>query len=427
MPNLKGYNGKIAFVDLSARNVEIKELDPSIAERYIGGVGLAAKIILDLLKPEDYELLKKDPFSPINPLIFATGPLTGSPAPSSSRYAVAGISPLTKAWGESTSGGSFPVAFKNSGYDAIILQGKSETPAWLLIKDGTIEIKDATSKWNLDTRKVVSEIQNELNDNQVKVTSIGIAGEKLIRYAAIINDEGRAAGRCGLGALMGSKNLKAIAVKADHKMEYADKNKMIELRKTSIKATRNNFSTHFFNHYGTLCYMDMGMVIGDVPAKYFTSSEFIAENLTGRALKEKFPTFNYACSGCTIGCGRTVEYTTREKETIRVDGPEYETTAAFGPLCGVEDLEPIILANHQCNLAGIDTISAGVSIAFLIYLVENNIATEKIKSRLENIKLDEIRWGNGDVIVKLIGKICNKKGIGELLAEGTRIMAEELD
>ncbi|MHA1148629.1 MAG: aldehyde ferredoxin oxidoreductase family protein [Promethearchaeota archaeon] len=426
MEKMIGYNGKIAFIDLKDDNISIKDLDPKIAEDYIGGVGLSAKLTYDLLTDSDYETLKKDPLSGINPLIFSTGPLTATATPSSSRYAVTGISPLTGIWGESTSGGFFPMALKRSGFDAIVIIGESETPKYIIIKEGKIELKDASNVWGKNTRETISTIKEELGEKTIRMACIGKAGENLVKYAAIINDEGRAAGRCGLGALMGKKKIKALAVKGSNKIELADKEVLKRTRKNAIQTIHNAFSTNFFSNHGTLCYTDMGMVIADIPSNYFTSTEFVAERITGHALKEQYPVIKYACSGCTIGCGRTTIAEIDGKE-VEIDGPEYETVAAYGPLCGITDFDPILITNHICNLEGVDTISSGVSIAFLIYLVENNLAKEKIESFLKDIAIDEIKWGNHDLIVKLLNQIIKREGIGDLLAEGVRKMAEKLE
>ena len=424
MEKLYGYNGKIAYIDLGSLNVEVKDLDQKIAENYMGGAGLSAKLTYDLLSDSDFQILQKDPFSSINPLIFATGPLTGTMTPSSSRYCVTGISPLTGIWGESTSGGFFPITLKRSGYDAIVITGKADRPKFIVIDECKIKIKDADSLWGKNTRDTITSVRALLNDEKFRVACIGNGGENLVKYAAIINDEGRAAGRCGLGALMGIKKLKAIAIKGSQTIDYFDKEELRIQGKSTLEKVMIPFVTNMFSHFGTLIYSDMGMVIGDVPAKYFTSSEFIAENLTGRALKEQYVVLKYACSGCVIGCGRKTLFEIDGKE-IEVDGPEYETMAAFGPMCGVLDFKPIIEANHICNLDGVDTISSGVSISFLIYLVENNLAIEKIKNSLTKVKLEDISWGNEATMLTLLKLIIKREGIGDILAEGVKVMAEK--
>ncbi|TXT59162.1 MAG: Tungsten-containing aldehyde ferredoxin oxidoreductase [Promethearchaeota archaeon] len=420
-----GYNGKIAYIDLSKEEIEIKELDQTTVEQYVGGANLSAKLTYDLLSKEDYELLKEDPFDAVAPLIFSTGPLTASIVPSSSRYCVSGISPLTGGWGEATSGGYFPTSLRKSGFDALVITGKAQTPKMLVISDEKIEIEDATEIWGSNTRETIKQVHDKLNDDKFRITCIGKGGENLVRYGCVINDEGRAAGRCGLGALMGSKKLKAIAIKGFNKIEYADVKQMKKLRDPIIQSINANFGLNFFSHYGTLCYMDMGMVLGDVPYRYFTGSNFKAEKLTGRALKEKYPVLSYNCSGCTIACGRTTIMKKNGQE-IEVDGPEYETAAAFGPLCDVLDWDPILECNHLCNIEGLDTISAGVSIAFLFYIGDNGLAIDKIKPLLKDMTYEDLKFGNQEIMVKLLHQIITREGIGDVLAEGTKRMAEIL-
>jgi aldehyde:ferredoxin oxidoreductase len=424
-----GYNGKIAIINLSNQTVEIKDLDIDDAKSYLGGTGLSAKITYDLLSKEDYEILKQDQFYEKNPLIFATGPVTGTIRPSSGRYSVTGISPLTGIWGEGTSGGFFCISLRNSGFDAVVIIGKSENPVYLFIHEKAVDFIDAGKLWGKDTYETQSLIKDELNNDRIRIATIGIGGENLVKYAGIINDEGRAIGRCGLGALMGSKKLKAIAIHGTEKVKIYDTKIGKDLIKKDEDSKRGNLlastTPMLYTLYGTNCYLDIGMALGDTPAYYFTETEFPAEKLTGKTLREKYPVLDYGCAGCTMRCGKQTIIQDNGKE-IKVDGPEYESVAAFGPMCGVFDSKDVILANHLSNIYGIDTISSGVSIAFLIYLVENKINLPKIQEYLEDIRLDEIKWGNGKLILSLIEKISNRQGIGNLLAEGVRIMAQKL-
>jgi len=424
-----GYNGKIAYVDLNNKKWETRDLDPQIAKDYLGGTGLSAKLTYDLLSDNDYDTLKNDPFNEINPLIFATGPVTGTVRPSSGRYTVTGISPLTKIWGESSSGGFFCISLRNSGFDAIVITGKSDTPIYLYIHDKSIEFKDASNYWGKDTYESQKLIKEDLNNERIRIVTIGPGGENLVKYAAMINDEGRAIGRCGLGAIMGSKNVKALAVLGSGRVPIADSNIGKELIRQAEEALKGDatasLGSFLFTLYGTNGYLDIGMALGDTPAYYFTETEFLAEKLTGKTLREEYPVFDYGCAGCTIKCGKQTVVEDNGKE-IMVDGPEYESVAAFGPLCGLFDSKKVILAHHYCNVYGVDTISCGVSIAFLIYLAENKLGIEKIKSYLKSINLGDIRWGNGDLLLDLIKKISNREGVGDILAEGVRIMAEKL-
>ncbi|MHA1343325.1 MAG: aldehyde ferredoxin oxidoreductase family protein [Promethearchaeota archaeon] len=426
MTNYYGYNGKLAYINLSASKVIIKDLNLNDAKNYIGGCGLSAKIIFDLLKKEDYKILIENPLNEINPIVFASGPITATARPSSGRYSVSAISPLTGIWGESTSGGQFPAALKKSGFDAIIITGKAETPVYILVNNGDIDIKPAEKFWGLDTYKTQEKIKKAINDKRVKVACIGKAGENVVRYACIINDEGRAAGRTGMGAVLGSKKCKGIAVIGTEKIKIYEKEKFLKFVNEAKRFVRRTFSSSFFEQYGTLCYMDVGQVFGDTPSYYFTKTEFLSSHITGKSLKEEFPVINSYCFGCSIGCGRITFLEIDGKEQ-KINGPEYETTAAYGPLLGIPDMKSILIMNKLSNEQGIDTISAGVSIAFLIYLVENNIAKENIKKHLIDISIEDIKWNNPEIVKKILYKIIRKEGIGALLAEGTRKMAQELD
>ena len=428
--NLIGYNGKIAYVNLTDEKVDVKELNPQIAKDYLGGTGLSAKLTYDLLSENDYETLKKDPYSEINPLIFATGPVTGTTRPSSGRYSVTAISPLTGIWGEGTSGGYFPISLRNSGFDAIVITGKSKNPSYLYVHDESIEIKDATTIWGKDTYESQSILKSELNNDKIRVATIGIAGENLVKYACIINDEGRAIGRSGMGTIMGAKKLKAIAIHGIKRVQIADNAIGKQLLKEDADAKRKDLlktlTPFLFTLYGTNCYLDMGMALGDTPGYYFTKNEFFADKLTGKTLREEYPVLDYGCAGCTMRCGK-ITIIEHEGKEIKVDGPEYESVTAFGPLCGVFDSKKVILSNHMCNVYGFDTISGGVSIAFLIYLVENNLGIENIKPLLNDIDIGDIKWGNGDVVLKLLDKIAIREGIGKVLADGVRAMAKEFN
>lgn len=406
-----GYHGKLLQVDLSARETKTLELEADDLRRFIGGASLGARLVYPRVEAN------MDPLAADSPLVFAVGPFTGTTIPMVSRFAVCGISPLTGIWGEATSGGVFPFRLKASGFDGVFITGKADRPVYLYINDGKAEIREASHLWGKDTYQVQTILKDELKDTGVSITCIGPAGENLVKYACIMNDRGRAAGRCGLGALMGSKNLKAIVAAGDVKSELANDAKVGELAKQARDTISSAFLMLAYREYGTLLYMDMGMVLGDVPARYFSRSVFPAGKVTGQAFRQAYTMSNRACHGCPVGCGRVVKHF--RKDIDEVDGPEFETAAAFGPLCMNYDLDSIVWANHLCNANGIDTISAGVSIAYAMHLYEKGVLSERRAGM-------KIGWGDGDAIVKLVEMIITKEGIGELLGEGTRRMAEEL-
>ncbi|MEE9466195.1 MAG: aldehyde ferredoxin oxidoreductase N-terminal domain-containing protein, partial [Candidatus Neomarinimicrobiota bacterium] len=404
---MNGYHGRFLEIDLTTKTTKELPLSEDFCQKFIGGATMAAALVYDRVAAG------KDPLDPENPLVMATGPFTGTPIPMVSRYAVAGISPLTGFWGEATSGGVFPFRLKGSGFDGIIVTGKAENPVYLYLKDGQAEISDAGKIWGQDSYATQKQIKAEVGDEQVSVACIGQAGEKLIRYAGIMNDKGRAAGRCGLGALMGSKNLKAVAAAGNMRPPLADAAKTAELAKAAVKQISDNLVSIALREYGTLMYMDMGMTLGDTPAKYFTKSVFPVHRVTGQALRQNYSVKSYACRGCPIGCGRDLK---GFKSGVDVDGPEYETAAAFGPLCMNTDLDSIIEINHICNAHGIDTISTGVSIAYAIYLYEQGALSK------DQVGF-ELHWGDGQTVLKLVQMILSQEGIGELLSKGTLAMA----
>jgi len=405
-----GYHGRFLDVDLAAGTTKSLPLQEAELKKYIGGATLAAALIY----PRIHEGL--DPWSPQNPLAFATGPFTATAVPMASRYAVAGVSPLTGLWGEATSGGKFPFRLKGSGFDGLLITGRAKTPVYLHLKEGRAEIREASHLWGKDIYETQRLIKEESGETQIGAACIGRAGERGIPYAAIMNDAGRAAGRCGMGALMGAKNLKAVVASGNLRAEPAHKDKLTRLAKQAVSEINGNMVSVAFREYGTLMYMDMGMILGDVPVKYYTKSVFSAEKLTGQAFRQKYRVENYACQGCPIGCGRKL----RDFEPgLHVDGPEYETAVAFGPLCLNEDTDTIVRANHLCNRHGLDTLSTGVSIAYAMYLFEKGVLTR------EKTGMD-IPWGDGETILRLVEMILTGEGIGRLLGKGTLAMAREL-
>ncbi len=406
-----GYNGKFLKVDLTGKDVGSLDLTEAQVKDFVGGAGLSARLLYDSVDKN------RDPLAPESPLVFAAGPFTGTTIPMVSRSAICGISPLTGIWGESTTGGAFPFRLKAAGFDGIYITGRARKLSYLYISNGKAELRDATHLKGADTYQTQETLKDEIKGPGLSVSCIGVAGEKQIRYACVMNDKGRAAGRCGMGALMGSKNLKAVVVTGNAKAAVADEAKISALTKQLRDTFSSNFMSVAYREYGTMLYIDMGMFLGDAPARYFTRSVFPARNITGQALRENYTVNNYACFGCPIGCGRSVRNVS--KALPEVDGPEYETAIGFGPLCMNSDLKAVILANHMCNAAGIDTISASVSIAYAMYLFEQGILSEK-KAGMP------VKWGDSQTILKLVGMIINGEGIGKLLGQGTRRMAEVL-
>ena len=413
---MKGYMGKILRVDLGKGRVEVEKLDETQARKYIGGSGLATKILYDETGPET------DPLGPENRLIFMTGPFAATPVITSGRHHMVTKSPLTGTYTESDSGGTWGPYLKRAGFDGIVVTGKSSKPVYLWVTEGKAEIRDASRFWGVDTYDLDEAIRKETHDDAV-VASIGPAGEKGVRYASILNDgkEARAAGRGGSGAVMGSKNLKAVVVYGKYQVEMADPEGLrASLKEISPMVAKN---TEGMRKNGTAGGLAAFEALGSLPLqnwKYQGRWEKGAAQIAGPAMTEKILTGNYFCEKCVIGCGRRVKVNSGPYAPVEGAGPEYESVAMLGSLCLVDDIEAIAKANEICNRYGMDTISAGAAIAFAMEAYEKGILTKKDTGELE------LLWGRGDVMVKMTEKIGKREGLGQLLGEGVRIAAEKL-
>jgi aldehyde:ferredoxin oxidoreductase len=406
-----GYMGKLLRVDLTNGALHDEPLNESYVQEYLGGSGLAARYLYDLLDAST------DPLGPENPLLFLTGPLVGTSAPACGRYEVCARSPLTGLWGESNSGGFFGPEMRFAGYDGILITGRSETPVCLTIVDGLASLRPAEHLWGQDTYATQEAIQSELRDSRVRVACIGPAGENLVKYAAIMNDHGRAAGRTGMGAVMGSKKLKAIAVRGSAQVPLADETAFSAARQEAWDVVKDDIQTQMLRLGGSSFWMDMAMMYGDVPQRYFTQGEWeAAEKLTASSMVDSIFVRPRACYRCPIACGRETKLD--RYQLSRVDGPEFETVASFGNLLLCDDLEDIAYAGHLCNLHGMDTISAGSTIGFATYLFEQGIIGEEETGGLT------LRWGDPEPATRLVEMIAHRQGFGALLAEGSRAVGK---
>ncbi len=404
-----GFNGKILRVNLSKMTVNVDPLNEREAHKFIGGRGLGSKILMDEVDPT------VDGLSPENKLIFATGPLTGTNTPTGGRYMVITKSPLTGTIASSNSGGFWGAELKMAGYDAIVFEGKADTPVYLNIAEDKAELMDASHLWG----KVISDTTRTLekeHGEKVKVAAIGPAGEKLSMIAAIVNDAGRAAGRSGVGAVMGSKNLKAIAVRGTQKVNVADNEKLKEAYSRCLeKIKANAVTSEGLPTYGTAVLVNVINESGVFPTNNFQLGVFDkAKDISGETLEEKYFVKRDPCFRCPIACGRFCE-----ADGIETSGPEYETIWAFGSDCGVSSLPDIIKANQWCNEIGVDTISAGATIAAAMELYEKGYIK---KTDLEGGP--ELLWGNGDAIVEWTRKMAEEEGLGAKLAQGSYRLCE---
>ncbi len=409
-----GFMGKLLRVDLTAQKITVEELNQAWAKQFLGGAGLATKYF--------YEEVPGgvDPLGPDNKLIFMTGPLTGTASASASRYSVVAKSPQTGLWGQANSGGSFGPALKKSGFDGIIFEGVSPAPVFLQILDGEAELLDASHLWG----KTVPETEDALVDGasrKLTVAAIGPAGENLVTYAAIMNNKHRAAGRCGLGAVMGSKNLKAIACAGSQPISLADKKGFHQAATKQFELIDESLLKVGFDTFGTNLVADFVHVRGGYPTRNWQQGGFEGfDDVNAQAIMDTVFVEGTACFACPITCGRGTEIKEGKWKGARGEGPEYESTNTLGSMCGVSDISAITKANYLCNEYGLDTISTGATIAFAMECFEKGILTKEHTDGLE------LTFGDGDMVVSLVEKIARRQDIGDLLAGGTKAVSEVL-
>ena len=416
---MNGWVGKVLRVDLTNESFAVEDLDEDLAKDYIGGRGLATKILYDEIDPAI------EPLSPDNKLIFATGPLTGTGAIAGSRYMVVTKSPLTNCIACSNSGGYFGPELKYAGYDMIIFEGKAAEPVYLFINDDTIELRSAADLWGMTTHATEDAIRSCIGKpwkgDQFRIASIGPAGEKLSRAACIINDKARAAGRSGVGAVMGSKNLKAIAVKGSKGVTVTDRDKYREMIRASIEKNRSEaakVTSQALPIYGTSVLVNIINESGILCTRNFQTGRFEgAESISGETIAETILKRKRGCFSCPMACGRVTEIGDPKFEG-KGEGPEYETTALFGASCGVDNLAAVTKANYLCNELGLDTIEAGNIVACAMELYEKGYLPEKDIGFKAN-------FGNAEALVKLVELMGKREGIGDLLSEGGYATAEK--
>ena len=409
----KGYMGKMLRVNLTTGKVETEPLPEKLAKLYVGGRGIGARLLYDEVKPGT------EPLSPDNKLIFPNGPLTATPAQSCSRWMVVTKSPQTGAIIRAVAGGGFGAALKTAGYDVLIVEGKAAKPVYLWIKDDKVEIRDAGKLWGLLVDDTTAAIRKELGDERVKVATIGPAGEKLVRFSAIV-DGRRTASRGGVGTVMGSKNLKAIAVRGTKKVALADWPKLKELIRAQAVKFRAGKNFQAFSHLGTLTGASVTHALGIYPVRNFQDGVLEGiENLHPNKCEEIFVKDAY-CHNCYFHCGSILKVKSGPYATGEVEGPEYETMYSFGGMVGNNDMGMIVEANRICDDYGVDTISAGATIAFAMELYEKGILGR------EDLDGIDLTWGNQEAIIALLRKIVTREGVGYLLAEGSKKAAEKI-
>lgn len=417
-----GYRGSMLEIDLTARASRAIPLTQELTDRWIGGTGLGAHLLYE------YGAYAADPLGPDNVLIFGTGPFTGTSVPLSNRFGVCARSPLTGVFGESECGGHWASDLKRAGYDMLILRGRASAPVYLWIHDGGVEIRDANHLWGKDTFETFDLVRAEVSDSarrseEAGVICIGPAGERLVRFAAIMNDgkDGRAAGRTGMGAVMGSKNVKAIACQGSGVFEQADEPGL----KAALTGERRDIvqMAKTFGQLGTAGGVPVHDKMGNIPIKNWTMSHWEegTEKISGAKQVESILTGRYYCGNCIIGCGRTVHVKEGPFAGIEQGGLEYETVALTGSNVMVDDIEAVQKANEICNRLGMDTISAGGVVGFVMEAYERGLVD------LDWLDGVDLTWGNASALVETMRRIGEREGtFGQRLGEGTEAVAKEI-
>jgi aldehyde:ferredoxin oxidoreductase len=402
------------YIDLNTGKTWVESLNQEYAKKYVGGIGLGMRLWLD------NSVAGIDPLSPDNPLVLSLGPISGTVFPTAGNgHSFVAKSPATFGIGEAIAHGTFGSELKRAGYDAVIFKGKSEKPVYLWLDDDSVQLLDASHLLGKSPSETEDIIKQETGDYYVRVAAIGLAGEKLSRIACIINEKTRAAGRTGMGAVMGSKNLKAIAVRGTNDILVAKPNEFIDMVKEFHERMKGP-ATQKYRTLGTSENILVHNALFCMPTRNYNNAHFEnANKVSGEQLNEKFVTKLIGCSSCAMRC---------EHEVVVPEGPykgtltrmEYETLWAMGPYCGIDKLDAIIKGMELCNYYGIDAISAGVVVAFAMDCYENGLLSKKDFDGLE------ANFGNSEVLIQLLEKIGTRKGIGDVLAEGVRIAAKKI-
>lgn len=422
---MTGWTGKLLRVNLTTASCTVEEIPEEWRHEYIGGRGLADRYLYEELDPT------VDPLAPENKLIFATGPLTGTPAPCGARYMVVTKGALTGAITTSNSGGHFGPELKFAGYDLLLIEGKAAKPSYLYIYDDQVEVRDAANYWGKTVGETEDGLREDLGIPQLRVACIGPAGEKLVKFACIMNDKHRAAGRSGVGTVMGSKNLKAIAIRGTGGVKVANPEAFMKAVWAMRATMESNPGYAAFGELGTAATIDLTQAYGALPTRNFQQGQFEeSEKLNGNAVKDTRLVANKACFACTIACGRVCNLGDEsEKFTVNThprnwkqagEGPEYESAWALGADCGVGDLDAVLKANWLCNDLGMDPISMGATLAAAMELYENGTLTDDMVEM-------PLTFGSGDALVRMTEATGYREGFGDEIAEGSKLMGEKFN
>ncbi|MBW2428235.1 MAG: aldehyde ferredoxin oxidoreductase family protein [Deltaproteobacteria bacterium] len=410
-----GYTGRILHVDLTNRNIEIEAQDEAFYRSYLGGRGIGYHYLMKMVSPGT------DPLASENILVLATGVMTGSPLAASCRFAAVGKSPLTGTAGESEAAGFFGPELKRAGFDAVVLKGRSEAPVYLWVNDGKAEIKDAAPIWKLGAKEVEDAIRQDLGSSKIRVAQTGLAGMNRVRFANITNNLGHFNGRGGFGALMGSKNVRAVAVLGANKIKFHDPEYLSQVAKNYAQTYKDNPLGEALYVYGTTAFAELLSTAGALPVNNFRRSALDdAKPVSGDTYNDLLLKKRKGCYSCPIQCKRGIALDDPKYGVdSRYGGPEYETIAALGTNLNIVDLKAVAKGNEICNRYCIDTISAGMTIAFACECFEKGIITREDTAGLE------LRFGDADLMLQLLEMTARREGFGDLLAEGSARLAKK--
>ncbi len=410
---MPGYQGKILRVDLTDRRTWVEEKDEDFYRTYWGGRGIIAYYLLNEVP------VGADPLGPENLLVFAAGPITGLPLAGSGRNSVGGKSPLTGGYGDAEGGGFFGAEMKRAGFDAIVVKGKADKPVYLYIRDGKAEIRDASHLWGKTTGEVEDLIKEEVGDRNVRVTQCGLAGEKMVRYACVVNDLTHFCGRTGMGAVMGSKNLRAVAARGTKPVPSADPETIRNLAKWMVENAPTLAGG--MTDLGTTGIVTGNNTAGGLPTRNFMEGQFEgAEKITGTTMRDTVLIGRETCFACPVRCKRVVQAEQPWKVDPKYGGPEYESLGSLGSVLGIDDLVAVIKLNEMCAAYGLDSISTGVTLGFAMECFERGLITKEDTGGLE------LRFGNAAAAIEAVAVLAERKGFGDLLALGTREMANRI-
>ncbi len=410
---MDAYTGRVLHVDLGRRESHVEVLEPDFLQKYLGGVGLATRLLVDNAEPGC------DPLGEENAIAIAVGALAGTMVPCSGKHALAAKSPLTGFIGDSLSSSYWSHTLRRAGYDAMVITGKAAEPTYVFVDNEYVLFRDAEALWGKESFATEEAIRAEIGDIRARVSCIGVAGEKLVRYACVSNDRGRQAGRTGVGAVWGSKNLKAIAVRGTQPVAVADLEGLNELS-LDLGERAQGLPTAKYRVMGTVGNVLTLNRLGLLPTRNFRNSVFeSAEEISGEYMQSHFKEKAVACSGCPIACEQVVRVREGPYEGARVS-VDYETLYALGPCCGIGDFPGIIKAAELCDRYGLDTMSTGVTIAWAMECYEEGIFTASDTDGLE------LNFGNHEASVALIERIALREGIGDLLAQGSKRASEQV-